>query len=696
MYHAPRHPRRRGPAPSDFGLRISNSGLPITRGALPIRERRRAGISALLPAAPLLLAALLGACGPVAADNLPPALDPIADQSVAWGTPLAFSAVAHDGDTPANTLTFSLVGPPAGASINAATGAFTWTPTSAQIGTASFTVRVTDNGSPPLSAEQRANVAVGKRATTVVYSGGPAVHYSDRPQFSAALRDNGGGTLQEARIPNARITFAGGVQSVAAFTDANGVATVATPPKVSQRPGSTVFRAQFAGSARYLDAVSSGGCEIQKESAALSYTGVTLAPALGSNTLALSATFTQQEDGEPGLNALAGCVRFDVKRANDGVTVCSKAGVVGSNGTAAGTTASLPNVAYTVTVSLISSFYTATPVNGNVVARLGVTSVTPNWGTSYCDVDAALQIIGEGFVKGAPISSTCALETPGHVALPSRVTVVSDTRIDAEIGLWGCAAGDWAVAVLNPDGQEASVPFAVVDPTLAITGVSMPEGNASIREMNFTVTLSAPTTRAVTVDWATADGTATAGSDYTAASGTLTFAPLETRKTITVRETADMVDEPDETFTVTLSNPVGSILAPAQATGTIVDDEATPTLSIDDVTHAEGNTANTLFLFTVTLSGRSGSTVTASFAITDGTATVAGNDYLDSGGRLTFAPGETSKTISVAVRTDTVSEPTETFTVDLSNPTNATLADAQGLGTITDDDSKRAARVHGR
>ena len=99
----------------------------------------------------------------------------------------------------------------------------------------------------------------------------------------------------------------------------------------------------------------------------------------------------------------------------------------------------------------------------------------------------------------------------------------------------------------------------------------------------FTVSLSAASRREITVDFATANGTATAGSDYQATSGTLTFAPGTTTQTLTVLILGDTLDEPNETFTVTLSNPTNATLATAQATGTIVDDDVPP-LSIGNVT----------------------------------------------------------------------------------------------------------------
>ena len=201
------------------------------------------------------------------------------------------------------------------------------------------------------------------------------------------------------------------------------------------------------------------------------------------------------------------------------------------------------------------------------------------------------------------------------------------------------------------------------------------------------VTLGDEPTDAVTVADATTDGTATAGSDYTAASGTLTFAVGETDLTVTVDLTADALYEADqnETFTVTLSNPVNASIATdsGTGTGTIADSDAAPTLTIDDVTVGEDAGTAT---FTVTKSGATELQANVDYATADGTA-LAGADYIAASGFLTFAVAEVSKQISVNIFDDTRFEPYETYTVELSGAVNATLGDTQGLGKIGNTDA---------
>jgi hypothetical protein len=252
-------------------------------------------------------------------------------------------------------------------------------------------------------------------------------------------------------------------------------------------------------------------------------------------------------------------------------------------------------------------------------------------------------------------------------------------------GVWSFAetlgvTGDWILrlGILPP----ASLP------ALSILDVTVPEGNSGTSQATFTVTLSPAASVPVTVHYATSDGTATAGSDYVATSGDLTFAIGQTVATFPVTINGDVTDEPDETFTVTLSDPVNAIIDRGEGLGTITDDDPAPALSVNDVTVTEGDTGTVSADFTVSLSGLTERTVTVQYATADGTATAPG-DYLSASGTLTFAPGQTTRPVSVSVNGDLVHEPSETFFLNLSVPVNATIADGQGVGTIVDNDGFR-------
>ncbi|MCX2932270.1 glycosyl hydrolase family 18 protein [Mycobacterium sp. CVI_P3] len=246
------------------------------------------------------------------------------------------------------------------------------------------------------------------------------------------------------------------------------------------------------------------------------------------------------------------------------------------------------------------------------------------------------------------------------------------------------------LALIRREIEAFLYPTAAV-PSVSITDTSLVEGDAGTTDAALTLTLSKSSTKTVTVNYSTADGSATAGQDYTAGSGTVTFAPGVVTQVIGVAVLGDTVVEPDETFTVTLSNPSGATIARATATGTITDDDdATvpklPSVSIADATVSEGDSATTAIGFTVTLSEASTATVTLSYTTSNGSAT-AGQDYTAGSGTVTFTPGVVSQVITVSVLGDTTVEPNETFTVTLSNPSGATIADASAVGTITNDDT---------
>jgi len=227
-----------------------------------------------------------------------------------------------------------------------------------------------------------------------------------------------------------------------------------------------------------------------------------------------------------------------------------------------------------------------------------------------------------------------------------------------------------------------------VTPSASIANVSISEGNSGVKVARFTVTLSAAASGPVNVSYATANGSATAGSDYTAASGTLSFAAGEISKTIDVSIIGDTLVEADETFLVKLTSATGATIATPQATGVILNDDqppALPTLSINNPSVTEGNSGTVNMTFTVTLSQASATAITVGYATADGTATAV-SDYNATSGTLTFAPGVTSQTITVAVRGDTLVEATETLRVLLSNAAGATISVGTGTGTITNDD----------
>lgn len=226
-------------------------------------------------------------------------------------------------------------------------------------------------------------------------------------------------------------------------------------------------------------------------------------------------------------------------------------------------------------------------------------------------------------------------------------------------------------------------------PALSVADVSAAEGNSNpAGVLNFAVTLSRAAPVPVTVQYATADGTAAASADYIPASGSVTFAPGEVGKTVPVTVLGDTGVEPDETVTLTLSGATAPVpIARAAATGTIANDDspANPSIFVNDVRATEGGA----LAFEVALSVATTVPVTVAYATADGTAT-AGGDYTAASGTLSFAAGETRKTVTVQTAQDATFENDETLTLTLSAPTNGTLLRAAATGTIVNDDTAPA------
>jgi PKD repeat protein len=227
-----------------------------------------------------------------------------------------------------------------------------------------------------------------------------------------------------------------------------------------------------------------------------------------------------------------------------------------------------------------------------------------------------------------------------------------------------------------------------VVPIISVGDAAVTEGDTGTAALTFTVTLSEPTTATVIVHYATAAGTAAAGDDYTTTSGTLTFDPGQTEKTVTVDVTGDVLDETDETLSLVLSDPAGGTLADDTGAGTITDDDVTPVVSVSDpaaVTEADPGTAAVTVTFTVTLDVAPKTQVTVPYTTRPGTA-VAGEDYELATGNLIFDVGQTSKTVTVNILADRVAEATETFDLVLSAPDGATPGDDTATATILDTD----------
>ncbi|MDZ8138979.1 MAG: Calx-beta domain-containing protein [Nostoc sp. DedQUE04] len=333
----------------------------------------------------------------------------------------------------------------------------------------------------------------------------------------------------------------------------------------------------------------------------------------------------------------------------------------------------------------VSEGNTGTTTNANFIVTLSNASyqqVTVNYNTT----DGTAQV-GDSDYNSA--SGTITFN-PGETSKVISIGVIGDNKAETNETFSVNLSGATNAAIADSLGVGS-----IIDddnqPTISISDVSVSEGNTgTTTNANFTISLSNPSSQQITVNYNTSDGTAqVSDSDYNSASGTITFNPGETSKVISIGVVGDNQTETDETFSVNLSAVTNAAIADGLGVGTIINDDNQPTISISDISVTEDNTgATTNANFTISLSNPSSQQITVNYNTSDGTAQVSDSDYNSDSGTIIFAPGETSKTLSIGVIGDNQSEANETFSVNLLGATNAAIADSLGVGTIINDDNQ--------
>lgn len=311
-------------------------------------------------------------------------------------------------------------------------------------------------------------------------------------------------------------------------------------------------------------------------------------------------------------------------------------------------------------------------------------TVTRTGDTSLTSTVVYTTVSGSAVAGSDYTAASATLQfNPGETSKPVSIAVVNDP-LDENDETFTVTLSNATNATLGSPSTHART--ILDDDPLPQVGfeAGASSGGETATPAVLTVTLSPASGRSVTVDYATADVSAAAGPDYTAGSGTITFLPGETSKTISLNVNDDALDENDETFTVTLSNPQFATILIGTHTRTIVDDDALPTLAFTSAS-SSGPEPTSPAQFQVTLSPVSGRSVTVQYATVNGSASAPG-DFDAATATLTFAPGETSKTIDVTILNDTLDEALESFAVSLSNPSNATLGSSSHQRDIVDDD----------
>ena len=478
-------------------------------------------------------------------------------------------------------------------------------------------------------------------------------------------------TVTDNESPSTRVVLAANPETVAEDVGAAGqevtvTATLNAAPRATDTEVTLTVAPDTATAADYAAVT---GFTLTIEAQATSATGTfTLKPvddrlSEGGETVAVSGVATNN------LAVTGATVAITDNEALPTVTLTLGAPSISERGGETTVTATLDHGSAAETTVTVAAT-PVSPASGSDYTLNGST-LTISAGSTTSTGTVTIGAVDNG-VNGADKQVTVSATAANHIGVTGpadRTLTITDDEVSR-------------TTVNPPDDTGGDDP--PPPPQVSIEDASAREGSGV---MAFTVRLGAASEQPVSMSWMSADGTATAAADYAAVTdGTLTFAPGQTRQTIRVDVLDDRLDESDETFVVRLSNPVNARLDPhgSAATGTIVDDDATPGLTIADARAVESGGE---IAFLVTLEAASGRPVSVVCSTTDETATVD-EDYLGERGVLTFAPGETQRTIRITVLDDTRQEKDETFMLDLSEPTNARMAAdvIRATGTIADDD----------
>lgn len=317
----------------------------------------------------------------------------------------------------------------------------------------------------------------------------------------------------------------------------------------------------------------------------------------------------------------------------------------------------------TITINRVGSS------DGIVTVNFATTNGTATAPQDYADSDQVVT-----FASG---QSTRTVTIPIVSDLLDEANETVNLMLSGPVGNAVLGGQSTAVLTITDDDAGPTVTLSTAPATIAEDA-----GEAIV-----TATLSAISGQDVIVDLIFT-GTATSVSDFTSSATQIVIPAGMTTGTMTLTAVQDTLDEAGETIVVDISGVTNGTESGMQSnTVTIIDDDLAPTLSINDVTVLEGNAGVTDAVFMITLSSASGQPVTVMVATADGTA-MSPSDYVAVPAMtVTFAPGETTKTVTVTVNGDALIEPAESYFVNLSSPTNATILDGQGLGTISNDDS---------
>jgi predicted extracellular nuclease len=565
--------------------------------------------------------------------------------------------------TPAPTFSVTAGALPTGLSLNGTSGAITGTPTAAGVFTGTITAT---NGSS--SDAQNFSITIAPGAQTIAFPALVNKVLGDAP-FNVTAAASSGLTVSFSSLTSGVCT-SGGTNGATVTLVGAGTCTIA-----ANQPGDASYTAAAQVSRSFNVASSAGAAVVISQV----YGG-------GGNS---GATYTN--DFVELFNRSAAPVNI----TGWSVQYASSAGTTWGTPTSLNGTIP-PGGYYLVSLATSGAIGIALPTadatgSSNMSATNGkVALVNTSTALTGSGCPAGPTIVDQiGFGTADCAEGTAAAAGSNTTALKRAANGCTDTNSNS---------ADFAAVTPTPRNSVTPVALCSSLPGLSVSDVTQLEGNAGTTTFAFTVTLSAPAgIGGVLFDIATANGTATAGSDYVAQSLTgVTIPQGMSSYTFNVTVNGDTAPEGNETFTVNVTNVAGANVVKGTGTGTITNDDAGVDFSINDVTQNEGDSGTTIFSFVVSLSGPAPvGGVTFDIATANGTAT-AGSDYVaQSLTGVTIPQGMTSYTFNVAVNGDTTPELTETFFVNITNINNAIVVKSTGTGTIVNDDALRIHTVQG-
>jgi hypothetical protein len=586
--------------------------------------------------------------------NTAPVLATIGDQTTDENVQLSIALTASDADDGDN-VSFSISGGPVGAEFydnGDGTADFFWRPDYSQAGSYPVTFTVTDNAIPAATAAETITITVNdvNRPPVLSAIGDKSVDENTELSFLLTASDPDGHNLSFVK--------SGGPTAASLVDHGDGTATFSWTPNIGS-----------AGDYPVTFTVTDDGVPVASDMETITITVVdpfidVIPPVitlLGSTPVNIELGTAYVDAGATAVDNIDGDISASIV-----ATSTVDTNIVGTYTV----TYTVSDAAGNPATPVVRTVNVTADVTPPVITLLGSTPVNIELGTAYVDDgataldnidgDITASIVATSTVNTGVVGSYTVTYTVSDAAGNPATPVVRTVNVTAPVGSLQFSSASYS-------GVENGV--------LATITVTRVNGNFGV----------------VGVDYASTDGTAIDGSDYTAVSGSLSFADGEITKTFTVPIFDDADYEGDETVNLSLSFPTGgaSLGSPSTAILTINEDDPVPPsgslqFSAPTYTEAENGTTATI---TVTRINGSFGTVGVDYASSDGTAS-AGSDYIAVSGSLSFADGVISQTFTVDIFDDADYEGDETINLSLSNPVGGAGLDSPSTAilTITEDD----------